>query len=212
MHEQTNDIDFNNNKKDGGGGDDDKKWKGKVEWKVRGEWSAEQVWDMAGNFCGMKRWVPTLDKCERAAGEENTPGCIRYMEAGGKRADGRPVRWVLEQLMDWADRRYTYRMLDSGYGLTGYLATLELPVDANDGHGHEDGHEDGHEHGHEHGHGDAKVVVRWTFEVDPSTFFVTYQGFLAFFIATFERMMLSLEDALHSNCISNAPPSSSISM
>ena len=187
--------------KDGG----DKKWRGKVEWKVRGEWSAEQVWEMAGDFCGMGRWVPTLDKCERAAGEENTPGCVRYMEAGGKRADGRPARWVLEQLLDWAHQRYTYKMLDSGYGLTGYLATLELLVHANEaGHGHDDGHDDGH----------ANVVVQWTFEVDPSTFFVTYQGFLAFFIATFERMMLSLEDALlHSTCIpNNSPPSSSTSM
>ena len=155
LHEQTNDIDLNDNKKKkDGGDDDDKKWRGKVEWKVRGEWSAAQVWEMAGDFCGMKGWVPTLDKCERAAGEENTPGCIRYMEAGGKRADGRPVRWVLEQLLHWADQRYTYKMLDSGYGLTGYVATLELLVD-DDGHGHGHGHDHGyggHGHGQDHGY------------------------------------------------------------
>lgn len=136
----------------------------------------EQVWELMGSFCGLKRWnIPTLEVCEQVEGEEGVPGCVRYLAGGGTRADGSPERWVKEKLLSWhgEKRQFSYTIVESSYGLQGYVANIAIREDVRDG----------------------GAVAEWSFEVNP-VHHLSQDDLFRFLHSMFERMMLSLENTL----------------
>lgn len=134
------------------------KWKGSVTVPVAA--SVESVWEIASDFCGLRRWNPFLSVCERVEGTEQTLGCVRYC-AGKSSGDdnggggGGEVMWVKEKLicMDNKERRYSYAVIDGNMGLHGYEVTVQV-MSASSGEGT--------------GEGDSgQSAITWSFQVDP---------------------------------------------
>lgn len=124
--------------------------------------SVERVWEIASDFCGLRKWHPLLSVCERVEGTEQTPGCVRYCATNSSGDDnggggGGEVMWVKEKLicMDSRERRYCYCAIDGNMGLHGYEVTVQVtPSSAGDGDEEED--EDS-----------GLSLITWSFQVEP---------------------------------------------
>ncbi|KAJ7554789.1 hypothetical protein O6H91_05G009200 [Diphasiastrum complanatum] len=109
----------------------------------------ERVWAIGSDFCGLTKWIPTMEFCSKIKGKAQTPGCVRY--AGGHtfpRTDGQKT-WAKERLlsMDNTNLSYSYVMDDGNMGLKGYIGKFKLFEGRNSG----------------------TTLVDWSFEMDPST-------------------------------------------
>jgi hypothetical protein len=129
------------------------KWEGSVTVPVAA--SVERVWEIASDFCGLRKWHPFLSVCERVEGTEQTPGCVRYCAANssGDNNGGGGVMWVKEKLicMDSRERRYSYAVIDGNMGLHGYEVTVQV-MPTSSGEGEEDS---------------GQSAITWSFQLDP---------------------------------------------
>lgn len=162
------------------------KWKGSVTVPVAA--SVERVWEIASDFCGLRRWHPLLSVCERVEGTEQTPGCIRYCAAnspgddnGGGGGGGGEVMWIKEKLicMDSSERRYSYSAIDGNMGLHGYEVTVQvIPSSAGDRKGEEDS---------------GQSLITWSFQVDPLANY-REEDFTEYLRSVFVGMAKALQD------------------
>uniref|UniRef100_A0A0E0JMX5 Bet v I/Major latex protein domain-containing protein n=1 Tax=Oryza punctata TaxID=4537 RepID=A0A0E0JMX5_ORYPU len=100
-------------------------WRGEVEATLLAT-PAAAAWPHLASFCSIHRYVPGVDTCERVAGEDGRPGCVRYLTTYG--ATGEVALWAREELLELDDtaRRIQYSMLDNNMGFGRYVATLRL--------------------------------------------------------------------------------------
>ncbi|KAJ7300162.1 hypothetical protein O6H91_Y055000 [Diphasiastrum complanatum] len=123
------------------------RWHGRVRVEIVA--TIGKVWAIGSDFCGLTKWIPTMEFCQRIEGKGQTPGCVRY--AGGHtfpRTDGQKS-WAKERLLsiDNTNLSYSYVMEDGNMGLNGYFAKFQLFEGKNS----------------------DTTWVDWSFEMDPST-------------------------------------------
>ncbi|CAN6340389.1 unnamed protein product [Urochloa humidicola] len=116
-------------------------WRGAVEAALPST-PAAAAWPHIASFCALDRYLPGIDVCELAAGEDGQPGCVRYVASlapadagGGVGADGaeeeRPrevASWAREELLeiDGGARRLVYAVVGSSMGFGRYVATMTV--------------------------------------------------------------------------------------
>ncbi|CAN6326343.1 unnamed protein product [Urochloa humidicola] len=113
-------------------------WRGAVE-AVLPSTPASAAWPHIASFCALDRYLPAIDVCELAAGEDGRPGCVRYVAslapaAGGDGAEERPrevVSWAREELLeiDGGARRLSYAVVGSSMGFGRYVASMTVAAD-----------------------------------------------------------------------------------
>ncbi|GLJ30584.1 hypothetical protein SUGI_0605620 [Cryptomeria japonica] len=109
----------------------------------------ERVWEIASDFCGMKKWYPALLVCERVEGTpEQGPGCVRYIcSASSSSSSGDGILRAKEKLisMDCINHSYTYSVIDINIeGFQGYQSTFQVTESE-----------------------EGSCAVKWNFEVEP---------------------------------------------
>ncbi|CAN6331050.1 unnamed protein product [Urochloa humidicola] len=117
-------------------------WRGAVEAALPSTPPAA-AWPHIASFCALDRYLPGIDVCELAAGEDGQPGCVRYVAslapaaAGGGVGGGdgaeeeRPrevASWAREELLeiDGGARRLAYAVVGSSMGFGRYVATMTV--------------------------------------------------------------------------------------
>ncbi|KAI5081588.1 hypothetical protein GOP47_0001331 [Adiantum capillus-veneris] len=153
---------------EGGGGEEEVMWEGMVRREMQA--GVEEAWEMVGRFGKVKSWYASVEVCV-VEGQEDEPGCVRFLAGGGKAADGSPQRWVREKLLAThpTQRCFSYCILDSSYGFQGYTATLSILPDES-----------------------ARALAHWTFQLHP----VAHSPppvLLSFLTSIFDNMMSCLE-------------------
>ncbi|KAJ1262086.1 hypothetical protein BS78_09G080500 [Paspalum vaginatum] len=122
-------------------------WQGVVEAPLPST-RASAAWPHVASFCALHRYLPGIDVCELAAGEDGRPGCVRYVAALSA-ATGEVGSWAREELLevDAAARRLAYAVVGSSMGFRRYVATMTVAA----------------------GDGDEAAGCRlvWAFECDP---------------------------------------------
>ncbi|KAF0916791.1 hypothetical protein E2562_011622 [Oryza meyeriana var. granulata] len=100
-------------------------WRGEVEATLPAT-PAAAAWPHLASFCSIHRYMPGVDTCERVAGEDGLPGCVRYLTTYG--ATGEVALWARQELLELDDtaRRIRYTVLDNNMGFGRYVATLRL--------------------------------------------------------------------------------------
>ncbi|MCO5586974.1 hypothetical protein L7F22_040919 [Adiantum nelumboides] len=153
-------------------------WEGMVMRELDGV-GVEEAWEMVGRFGQLKRWNPNAEVCEVEEGEEDKPGCVRFLAGSVKAADGSPERWVREKLLAMypKQRCFTYCILDSSYGFQGYTARLSILPGAQKA---------------------RAALAHWTFELHPVACTPAPQ-LLSFLTSIFDNMMASLERTIINN-------------
>nr|CAB3463554.1 unnamed protein product [Digitaria exilis] len=96
------------------------------------------AWAHIAAFCALHRYLPGIDVCELAAGEDGRPGCVRYVAslhppvAGAGEDEEREVAsWAREELLeiDHGARRLAYAVVASSMGFGRYVATMTVVAD-----------------------------------------------------------------------------------
>lgn len=102
------------------------KWEGKASIDVPNA-RADQAWSLLSNFCSLHLWLPAVDVCEKVAGVEGQPGCVRYC-ATAPGDGGELVWWAKEELLgfDPVERSYCYEVTDNNIGFGRYTATFKV--------------------------------------------------------------------------------------
>ncbi|RLM98709.1 lachrymatory-factor synthase-like [Panicum miliaceum] len=110
-------------------------WRGAVEAALPST-PASAAWPHIASFCALHRYLPGIDVCELAAGDDGQPGCVRYVAslapapaAGGA---GREVAsWAREELLeiDGGARRLAYAVVGSSMGFGRYVASMAVVAD-----------------------------------------------------------------------------------
>lgn len=153
------------------------KWHGSVQVPVKAP--VDAIWNITGDFCGLKKWILTMDVCERVEGEEQVPGCVRYCcgESVIQKSSTEKL-WVKERLieLDSENHRYTYTMIEGNRCLEEYVGTF---------------------HVYEEVKGDS-TVVEWRFELKPLDGF-TEQEFVTAMTSKMAVMIKALEKHLIEN-------------
>ncbi|KAB8098481.1 hypothetical protein EE612_027723 [Oryza sativa] len=125
-------------------------WEGAVEARLPST-PAAAAWPHLAAFCSLHRYNPGIDVCERVAGDDGVPGCVRYVASrpppppprakdGGDDDDDdqQPAAaaagvetWAREELLerDDARRRLVYAVVGSNLGFGRYVATMTLVDD-----------------------------------------------------------------------------------
>jgi hypothetical protein len=78
--------------------------------------SADALWEKVGDFCGISKWHPAVEKCELSKdGKTRTLS----LKGGGT---------IVEHLVKWDDRHhsYTYRIVKSPLPVSNYLSTIKV--------------------------------------------------------------------------------------
>jgi hypothetical protein len=81
--------------------------------------SADAVWTKIGDFCGIGKWHPALEKCELSAdGKTRT----LTLKGGGT---------IVEALVKWdaAGKSYTYSIVQSPLPVANYTSTITVSAD-----------------------------------------------------------------------------------
>jgi hypothetical protein len=87
--------------------------------KAASKLSADALWAKIGDFCGIGKWHPALEKCELSAdGKTRT----LTLKGGGT---------IVEALvkMDAAGRSYTYSIVSGPLPVANYTSTISVAVD-----------------------------------------------------------------------------------
>ncbi|KAJ4841187.1 hypothetical protein Tsubulata_040547, partial [Turnera subulata] len=107
------------------------KWQGKAIVELKGS-TADQIWPLVADFCGLRKWFPKLHTSDRVEGEVGQPGLVRYCvfspqpsADGGE--DGK-VMWAKEKLVmiNPVERCLSYEIIDSNVGMKSYVATWKV--------------------------------------------------------------------------------------
>ncbi|XP_040380514.1 lachrymatory-factor synthase-like [Oryza brachyantha] len=118
-------------------------WEGAAEARLPST-AAAAAWPHVASFCALHRYLPGIDVCERVAGDDGVPGCVRYVasrpapppaeEGDGQQAAAGVETWAREELleMDGARRRLVYSVVGSNLGFGRYVATMTV-VDDDEG-------------------------------------------------------------------------------
>jgi hypothetical protein len=80
--------------------------------------SADEIWELIGDFHGLHKWVPTLEPSEKVADD------LRKFKTGPND--------IIERLVEQGDRSYTYAIDEGPFPFTNYRSTLSVK-DAGDG-------------------------------------------------------------------------------
>lgn len=125
------------------------KWEGKATAELRGL-KAQEVWPLIEDFCGLGKWLPTIDTCYLLEGTPDQPGLVRYCASEKLSFDGSKevnIMWAKEKLIaiDPIGKWLSYEILDNNVGFRSYVATIKvLPMDNDD-----------------------KCMIEWSFVSDP---------------------------------------------
>lgn len=87
--------------------------------KASSKLSADAVWAKVGDFCGIAKWHPAVEKCNLSAdGKTRTLS----LKGGGT---------IVEALVKWdaAGRSYTYSIVNSPLPVTNYVSTITVSAD-----------------------------------------------------------------------------------
>ena len=114
-------------------------WRGTVEAALPST-PASAAWPHIASFCALHRYLPGIDVCELAAGEDGRPGCVRYVAslapaAAGAGGAGREVaNWAREELLeiDGGARRLAYAVVGSSMGFGRYVGSMAVVADDED--------------------------------------------------------------------------------
>ncbi|PWZ11480.1 Lachrymatory-factor synthase [Zea mays] len=111
-------------------------WQGVVEANLPST-PASAAWPHIASFCALHRYLPGIDVCELAAGEDGRPGCVRYVASLVPGTTTGEVRsWAREKLLEIDDgaRRLGYAVVGSSMGFGSYVATMSVVAgDADEG-------------------------------------------------------------------------------
>lgn len=93
----------------------------KVEHSIVIDATPEQVWEVAGDFNGIPRWLPTIAESRIILGKNRQVGAIRELI----RANGTKVQ---EKLLEYetAPMTLTYTYIDGAVASTDYFATMTV--------------------------------------------------------------------------------------
>ncbi|CAL4910816.1 unnamed protein product [Urochloa decumbens] len=107
-------------------------WRGAVEAPLPST-PAAAAWPHIASFCALDRYLPGIDVCELAAGEDGQPGCVRYvasLAAPATAGDGERevASWAREELLeiDGGARRLAYAVVGSSMGFGRYVASMTV--------------------------------------------------------------------------------------
>jgi hypothetical protein len=87
--------------------------------KATSKLSADAMWTKIGDFCGIAKWHPALEKCELSAdGKTRT----LTLKGGGT---------IVEALVKWdaASKSYTYSITSSPLPVANYVSTITVSAD-----------------------------------------------------------------------------------
>ncbi len=87
--------------------------------KASSKLSADAVWAKVGDFCGIAKWHPAVEKCDLSAdGKTRTLS----LKGGGT---------IVEALVKWdaAGRSYTYSIVNSPLPVANYVSTIAVSAD-----------------------------------------------------------------------------------
>jgi len=87
--------------------------------KAASKLSANALWEKIGDFCGIGKWHPALEKCELSA-----DGKTRTLSLKG---GGTIVEALVK--MDPAARLYTYSIVSGPLPVANYTSTISVAVD-----------------------------------------------------------------------------------
>jgi hypothetical protein len=111
-------------------------WEGAVEALLPST-PAAAAWPHLASFCALHRYMSGVDVCERVAGEDGRPGCVRYVashaEPAGKEEQEQPeAKWAHEELLELDDaaRRLSYAVIGGNMGFGRYVATMTVAEEA----------------------------------------------------------------------------------
>jgi len=87
--------------------------------KAASKLSADALWAKVGDFCGIAKWHPAIEKCELSA-----DGRTRTLSLKGGGA-------IVEALvkMDPAARSYTYSIVSGPLPVANYISTISVAAD-----------------------------------------------------------------------------------
>lgn len=104
-------------------------WQGAVEAALPST-PAAAAWPHLASFCALHRYLSGVDVCERVAGEDGRPGCVRYVASSspGGAEDKESATWAREELLELDDaaRRLSYAVVGSNMGFGRYVATMSV--------------------------------------------------------------------------------------
>ncbi|XP_073001977.1 lachrymatory-factor synthase-like [Typha latifolia] len=102
------------------------KWQGKASTSLPTA-NPDAAWSLLSKFCDIHLYLPGVAICERVAGVEGQPGCVRYVSSTAGDT-GKAVSWAREELVafDAAGRRFSYSVNENNLGFGRYLATFEV--------------------------------------------------------------------------------------
>nr|CAB3459864.1 unnamed protein product [Digitaria exilis] len=113
-------------------------WRGAAEATLPST-PASAAWAHIAAFCALHRYLPGIEVCELAAGEDGRPGCVRYVAslqpAGAGEDEEREVAsWAREELLeiDHGARHLAYAVVASSMGFGRYVATMTVVADEED--------------------------------------------------------------------------------
>jgi hypothetical protein len=107
------------------------KWQGSITASI--EASLEKAWEIASDFCGLHKFVPIVEVCERLKGRNRKPGCLRFYTLnsptglpGGKRKG-----WAKDKLLTISPQYhcFTYTLQGSNLNLEECIFTWHLEED-----------------------------------------------------------------------------------
>ncbi|XP_062180509.1 lachrymatory-factor synthase-like [Phragmites australis] len=110
-------------------------WQGAVEARLPST-PASAAWPHIASFCALHRYLPGIDLCERAAGADGQPGCVRYCASFAPGTE-EVARWAREELLelDDATRRLDYAVVGSSIGFGRYVASITVVPEEEEGEG-----------------------------------------------------------------------------
>jgi hypothetical protein len=92
--------------------------------------AADRVWEVVRDFNGLPEWHPAIERSEiEGGGAADSVGSVRRLQLSG----GGVVRERLVALDD-AQRSYTYDILESGFAVRSYRATIRVAPVTDSGH------------------------------------------------------------------------------
>lgn len=126
-------------------------WQGAVEATLPST-PASAAWPHIASFCALHRYLPSIDVCELAEGEDSRPGCVRYVASlAPGTTTGEAGIWAREKLLEIDDdaRRLAYAVVGSSMGFGRYVATMSIVA------------------ADQEGENDAGCRLVWAFECEP---------------------------------------------
>lgn len=140
---------------------------------------ASAAWPHVASFCALHRYLPSIDVCELAAGEDGRPGCVRYVASLAP--TGEVGSWAREELLeiDHHARRLAYAVGGNSMGFGRYVATLSVVADADD---------------EEAAAAGAGCRLAWSFECEPVQGW-TRDGLLGYLDGALKGMAARIEQA-----------------